>query len=100
MRKGTRRTMLLWLALWALYLSIVNVGQVFYGRIEPTRYDMRKTTTGLSIDSQVGIAGLHGDRKRSVGMLLSHSDVSLSPGEVHIRPTWNAVINSINLTTF
>ena len=61
---------------------------------------MRKTTKGLGIDSQVGIAGLHRDRKRSLGMLLSQSDVSLSPAEVHVRPTRNAVMESINLTTF
>src|SRR5450755_4082107 len=61
---------------------------------------MRKTTTGLGINSQIGVAALHSEGKRPIGMSLGQSDISFSPSEIHIRHTWHDVMDRINLTTF
>src|SRR3981081_68050 len=61
---------------------------------------MRKTTTGLSIYSQIGVAAFHSDGERSISMFLSQSDVFLGPCDVHIRHARHDVMDRINLTTF
>ena len=76
-----------------------SVGQIFNRRGESSCDDMRKTTTGLGIDSQIGVAAFYGEGKRSVGMLLSQSDVSLCPRKVDIRQARYDVMENVNLAT-
>src|SRR5258708_3914849 len=61
---------------------------------------MRKSTRGLGINPQIGVAAFYSQRKRSIGMQLSQSDVSFSPSEIHIGQTRNDIMDGVNLTLF
>src|SRR6516164_7983427 len=75
-----------------------SIGQILDRRRKSSRDDVSKTTTGQTIDSQVGIAAFYGQRISPLSMLLSQSNVSLHPCEVDIGPTRYDVMESINLT--
>jgi hypothetical protein len=76
-----------------------SIGQILNCRGESSCDDMRKTPTGLTIDSQLGVAAFYGQGERPVGMLLSQSDVSLYPRQIDIGPTRYNVMEDINLAT-
>ena len=61
-----------------------RVGQIVDRRCKLSCDDMRKATTGLGIDSQIGVAAFYRKRVCAAGVLLSQSSIPLKPRLVYI----------------